>query len=227
MTRPGFWDYASAAGSHLSLIVAAVVGVVRWRRLSPAYRGITMGFCIMSAMATIQFILGRFGIYTRSVDEIQSVIVATVMLGAFAYLQPTQRARQVVYVLIPVFAVVWLVLWLGTDHRNPFSPIITSLHDLILVGVAAVTLVSRGWYDPEPPVQQPWFWALIGCLLIFGSEVVLHPLGSHLFGLRDDLILLAYMIHALLTIVGSLMVVWGLVLAGRSRRTSGGVARVG
>jgi hypothetical protein len=88
---------------------------------------------------------------------------------------------------------------------------------LLRVGAAAFTLVVLVPRTTEHWTGQLWFWACLGIMLIYGSQVMLDPLWQQTWGVRADLVYAAYLFHQVLSAAG-----WLLIANGATKARAGG-----
>jgi hypothetical protein len=147
-------------------------------------------------------------------------ITTSILLWAFSLWQEGEVARMAFRIAIPLYVIVWLILSLTVERLDRFSNYASPISDLLLVCVAAYTLVTASLRSTEPVWRQEWLWIGSGILLYFGAEVVLMPLSNMLVASRREMLFL-YRSLAVIGIVEALLITGGMLCAGAHPNSGG------
>jgi len=149
---------------------------------------------------------------------------AALLLWAFSLWQDSEVARRAIVLVIPIYVVVWLVLQLFVEQLDRLSQYAGPMSYLLVLAVAAFTLVSKSARTSEPGWRQPWFWISAGMIIDMGSQVALNPIANILIAThqRSDLIFQAF---GVVSILSYSLSTWG-ILCERRHPSSGGSSSV-
>lgn len=147
---------------------------------------------------------------------------ATVLLLAMSRWQVRELARLTVVLCIPAFLLLWGILTLRAESLAEFPQYAKSAEAILLVAVAAYTLVSRSRSLVAPILSQPWFWVTSGVLIYFSFLAILNPVANLLLQRREfGLMLWVFGVNAVLIIVHNLFFAWA-IRCQQERTSSGG-----
>ena len=147
---------------------------------------------------------------------------ATVLLLAMSRWQVRELARLTVVLCIPAFLLLWGILTLRAESLAEFPQYAKSAEAILLVAVAAYTLVSRSRSLVAPILSQPWFWVTSGVLIYFSFLAILNPVANLLLQRREfGLMLWVFGVTAVLIIVHHLFFAWA-IRCQQERTNSGG-----
>ena len=193
-----------------AMVLVAVIGAVRWPRLDRGGRWLVSGVAISAVF--IPFSLGLLftGRSNRLLNEFSMLAETVLIVAAFAWWQPTEHRRRVVWWIEAGFIVAWLGAQWIQGWSAEFSYISVPIAGLVKVGAAGYTLLGRVQSTEGRWTDHLWFWATSGIMVIYGTEVILDPLWVQVFGIRDDLGLAAFVVNTVGNVLGYLMIVRGL-----------------
>lgn len=147
---------------------------------------------------------------------------ATVLLAAMSRWQLRELARLTVVLCIPAFLVLWAVLTVTTESLAEFPQYAKTVEAILLVAVAAYTLVTRSRNLIVPIMSQSWFWVTSGVLIYFSFLAILNPVANMLLQRRElGLMLWVFGVNAVLIIVHNLFFAWA-IRCQQERTRSGG-----
>ena len=203
----------------LASIVTVMMGLIvliawrRWGSLDSGARWIAGGaavFFVWSLIAIATVVLGR---RTRLFQEIPILLGTCCYLKGFADWQPRRGQRRLILAALVAFVGLWIVAQGVQGVTDRFSTISGPIHATMMTAAAGYTLITRVQATGERWTTQPWFWISTGFMLVYGTEAVLDPLWENIFGLRNDLVLAAGVVHHIGSIVGYALMIRGLVEA--------------
>lgn len=204
------------AGFNLGHLIAAamvlvtVIGALRWRRLDQGGRWFVAAVAVSAAFIPFSLRLLFAGQSNRLLNESSLLSETALIIAAFAWWQPTEHRRRVVWGILGGFVVAWLVAQWVQGRSAEFSYVSIPLAGLVKVGAAGYTLVGRVQSTEGRWTDHLWFWATSGVMVIYGTEVILDPLWAQVFGVRDDLSLAAGVVNTLGNVLGYVMIAWGI-----------------
>ena len=111
---------------------------------------------------------------------------AALLLWAFSLWQDSEVARRAMLLAVPIYVVVWLVLQLFVERLDRVSQYAWPVICLLVLSVAAFTLVSRSARAVTPGWRQPWFWISAGMIIDMGSQVAYNPITNILIATHQS-----------------------------------------
>lgn len=208
----------------LAILSAAlpVVAALRARALSLPLR-------LIAVYSAVAFVEGGVMWYSSMRNEQNLWLVhvftpfeATVLLLAMSRWQLRELARLTVLLCIPAFLVLWGLLTVTTESLAEFPQYAKTAEAILLVAVAAYTLVARSRSLIVPIINQAWFWVTSGVLIYFSFLAILNPVANILLERRDyRLMLWVFGANALLIIVHNFLFAWAM-RCQQERISSGG-----
>jgi len=161
----------------------------------------------------------------RSIENLWLIHIFTpvgvfLLLLAFARLQVHELARTMILAMIPLFLITWAFLLVTSDSLADFPVYGRTVSALLIVAVAAYTLLVLSQHALTAVTSQPWFWLTVGLLVYFPYLVMLNPLSSALHGRSEELLFTLYRVNAALMIVSNLFITRAILC--QKRQSSGG-----
>jgi hypothetical protein len=205
--------YALLVASTLCELAPAVA-VLRWRPLGalPAPRRlVALCYVVMFLEDALLWWIGRHQGNNLWLAYLAAPIQTTLLLLALAWWQTGEVERRAVRLAAAGFVVLWALLVLALEDTHTFSRFASPLRSLLVVAVAAWTLVRRSIRTLESPTEEPWFWVSAGLLLYFGTGVVLDPVSKLLLRTAPHLVLAAHVTKAGVNIVTYFLVARGML----------------
>lgn len=198
---------------NLAIFSHALPVATAWRarKLSLPLRLIV----IYSAVALVE---GLIMSYLSSRNEVNLWLIhifapfeAAILLYALSRWQARELARIAVVLCIPVFLLLWGGLTIARESLEQFPQYVKTVEAILLVAVAAYTLVSRSRTLIHPISQQDWFWVCIGIMIYFSMLAVLNPVANLLLE-HDSMVLLmaVFEVNAALIILHNLFFAWAI-----------------
>jgi hypothetical protein len=207
------------------LELAPIAAALRRRPLGalpPAQRLLALCFALMFLQdVTMAWLLAQRA-NNQWVAYLGAPVQTVLLLLALAHWQIGAVARRAVRLAAAGFVAVWALLMLGVEDPRDFSRFASPLRALLVVAVAAWTMVRRSTRTLEVPAGEPWFWVCAGLLLYFGTGVVLGPVSRLLYGGAPHLVLAAHNAKSVINIFAYLLVARGMLCRQPSRSGSSG-----
>lgn len=194
------------------------------RRLTLPLRLVAACFAVMFLQDAAGWWMAERNVNNMWVSHVGTPLQTLLLLFALGEWQTGATARRSVRLAALGFLLLWGVLLLGVEDASAFSRFTQPLQAILVVSVAAWTMVRRTVTTFEAPVSQPWFWVCAGLLLYFGTGAVLGPVSNILVRTSPELVLTAYLVKAVVNIVAYLLVAKG-VLCSLPTGSSGGFWR--
>lgn len=209
-------DKLAIAAELLPVVAALVVG----RRLSRPSRLVVLLFVLWFCEDVTQLVLIHLHHNNNWVSHLTMPIEAALLMGAFSLWQDSQVARRAVLLAVPIYVVVWLVLQVFVESLDRLSQYAGPMSYLLVLAVAAFTLVSKSARAVSPGWRQPWFWISAGMIIDMGSQVALNPITNILIATHQRGIAI-YQAYAAVSILSYSLTTWG-ILCERRHPSSGG-----
>lgn len=190
-----------------SMALPPLAALWRWRSISFPLKLLA----VYSTVALVESLIARHlalsGYRTLWMMHAFEPIEAALLLWMFSRWQVREVTRLTVLLVIPAYLIAWGALQLTVESFQRFPLYIATVQSLLLIAVAAHTLVTRSRTLMLPMVRFPWFWVSTGALLYFSYVTLLTPISRLLLPHSRNLVLIAYQINAVLGIVASLFFV--------------------
>lgn len=198
-----------------SMLVLAVVGLLRWRLLSTSGRLVVANVSFSTVAAAVMYVMVSRQQLTRVPQEIVLLVDTTLLTVAFALWQSRRVGRNLLFALLAGYVVLWIWVWQVERWVGPISTVSVPVGNAIKTVAAALTVIDRVWVTTDAWTDKLWFWCGIGVMLIFGTEVVLFPAWQTMLGVREDLIIKTFTFHLVVSVIGYLLIARALWRVGR------------
>lgn len=190
------------------------------RRLSRPSRFVVVVFVLWFCEDLVETLLRNLHHNNNWLQHFTIPLEAALLLWAFSLWQDKEVARRAIVLTVPIYILVWLVLQLFVERLDRLSQYAGPIYFLLVLAVAAYTLVSKSARTPSPGWRQPWFWISAGMIIDMGSQVALNPISNILIATheRGNAI---YQAFAGVSILSYSLTTWG-ILCERRHPSSGG-----
>lgn len=176
-----------------------------------ALRLVAACFALMFLQDAASWWMAERGINNHWLSHVGTPLQTLLLLFALAEWQLGQTGRRAVQLAAAGFVLLWGGLIVALENPLTFSLFTQPLQAILVVCVAAWTMVRRLARTLDTPLAEPWFWIISGLLLYFGTGVVLSPVSNLLMRSAPDLIVTAYVAKAVVNIVAYLLVARGML----------------
>ncbi len=193
-----------------AIVLVAVIGAVRWRRLDQGGRWLVAAVAVSAAFVPFSLWLVFAGRSNRLLNEGSMFFETVLLIVALASWQPSPSRRRVVWWIAAVFAGAWVAAQWIQGWGAEFSYLSFPVAGLVKVGAAGYTLLGGVQSTDGRWTDHLWFWATSGIMVIYGTEVILAPLWAQVFGVRNDLALAAFAVNTVGNVSGYLLIARGL-----------------
>jgi hypothetical protein len=187
----------------------------RWPSLDRGARRVVAGVAVFFGYALIALPLVLLGVRTTQIREIPQLIGSLCLLGGFLSWQPKPGQRRVVRAGVAIYLALWVVSQVVQGLHSEFSPISQPLRAFAITAAAGFTLVTRVQVGSEQWTAQLWFWFAVGSMVVHGMDAILEPLMINMFGVRNDLVAIAFGVQLLAGCAG-----YGLMASGLFRQAA-------
>ena len=192
-----WWQVAPIIGS-LTYAIPLIAAVRRGVRTLPAPLRIVAYYCAITLFeGCVMVSLALQGKRNLWLIHVFTPIEVILLLLAFSHWQVRESARTMILLTVPLFVVTWVFLIFSTDSPAGFPVYGRTLAALLILTVAAYTLLTQAQSAATFVSRLPWFWISVGILVYFPFLVLLNPISAALMD-RRDLILSLYQLNAVL-----------------------------
>ncbi len=193
-----------------AMVLVAVLGAVRWPGLDRGGRWLVAAVAVSAGFVPFSLWLVFAGRSNRLLNEGSVLCETLLLLVAMAWWQPTDRRRQVSWLIAAGFVLAWIAAQVIQGRAAEFSFLSVPIAGLVKVGAAGYTLLGRVQSTEGRWTDHLWFWATSGIMIMYGTEVILAPTWAQVFGVRDDLAFAAFVVNTVGNVLGYLMIARGL-----------------
>jgi hypothetical protein len=146
------------------------------------------------------------------VSYLSSPITAALFLLAIREWQVSLRDRRILWVGFVGFLLIWVILVAFVENMWDFTIATGPMYSLVLLGAAGWTLLRRAFaLEITPLVHTDWFWISLGIAVYGACTALSEPIGGILVARgRFDLFDIAWQVRAGCSIIGFLLISWGI-----------------
>lgn len=163
------------AGASFALPVLAAVG----NRVKSMPLRIIALYCLLGfAQSTALSLLSAKGEHNLWLMHLFVPVQATMFLWALALWQIRERMRMTVGLIIPLYLMVWLALTMTVESFETFPRYVKIVEGLLIVTVAAYTLLTRLQHISGPVTSYPWFWVCSALVMYLSFGAIVNPVSS-------------------------------------------------
>lgn len=181
------------------------------RALPRPLRLVALCFAVMFVQDAVGWWMAENDVNNLLVSHVGTPLQTLLLLFALADWQAGETGRRAVRIAAIGFLAVWGILLVAVEDPRAFSRFTQPLQAILIVSVAAWTMVQRTVRSFESPLEEPWFWVTSGLLLYFGTGAVLGPVSNLLVRTAPELVMTAYVGKAVVNIVAYLLVARGML----------------
>jgi len=161
--------------------VTPLLAAIRMRRsLTPALRVMVVLCTLGIAQELANGWLGSRHMHNVWLNNVLMPVYTGLYLWAFSLWQGGPVSRLAMRIAIPLFILVWFILTAFVDGITHFSRFAGPIQSLLMVSVAAYTLISVSARSADAVWRHDWFWISAGVLLTFGTSTVFQPIVGRL-----------------------------------------------
>lgn len=140
---------------------------------------IIAAYCLLGFLQSMAMsLLSARGEYNLWLIHLFIPVQATMFLWALALWQVRERMRITVGMIIPLYLVVWIALTLTVESVDTFPRYVKIVEGLLVIAVAAYTLLSRLQHISAPVTAYPWFWVCSALVMYLSFGAIVNPVSS-------------------------------------------------
>ncbi len=199
-------SYLASAAEALPMIVAAVT-----RRPVRGARGWIVAWTVAHIfVANAALLLALHHRPNLKLSGLTAPVTVAILLWGLSCLQDGEVARLTVRLVAGAALVVWAVLTAVFEDTSTFSRAAEPMLNLVVLGVAASTLLLRSRTSRAGLFDQDWFWISAGIALFFATWSAVGPLSSLLLGASPAVFDWAYRVVGVLAILAMVLIARGM-----------------
>jgi hypothetical protein len=194
----------------------AIPVLFAWRQRvgSPPLRVIA-AYCVLGFVQSMYLnALALEGRHNLEAIHLFIPVQATMMLWALALWQVRERERLTVAMIIPIYLIVWVALTMTVESFATFPRYVKIVEGLLVISVAAFTLVARSQHITSPVSAYPWFWACSALVMYLSFGAIVNPVSSLLLPYAPARVLTMSSVNAVLLAVCNLMFAKAMAVGG-------------
>jgi hypothetical protein len=193
--------------------LAAVICRVR----SPSQR-IVAAYCIIGLIQSIYLtVLATAGTHNLWLIHVFVPVQGTMFLWTLALWQTRERARITILMAIPIFLAAWLGLTLTVESLEGLPRYVKIIEGLLVIAVAAYTLVTRSLHITGPVTSHSWFWISAAMVMYLSFGAILSPVSSLLLPHAPERVGIMFRVNAIFLIICNLMFARAMMAAPAAR----------
>ncbi|HEX6088950.1 MAG TPA: hypothetical protein VFZ13_02210 [Gemmatimonadales bacterium] len=198
---PTQWAGLIAGASFAIPVLAAL----RFRVHSPSQR-IIAAYCVLGFVQSMYLVLlATSGRHNLWLVHFFVPVQGTMFLWALAFWQTRERARVTILMAIPLFLATWLGLTLSVESFETLPRYVKIIEGLLVVAIAAYTLVTRSQHITGQVTAHAWFWASAAMVMYLSFGSILNPISSLLLPLAPERVSIMYRVNGALLILCNLL----------------------
>ncbi len=196
-----YWA-GKVAGATFAIPVFAAVAT----RVKPAPLRVIAAYCLLGFVQSMALsLLSTRGEYNLWLMHLFIPIQATMFLWALALWQTRERLRVTVGMIVPLYLVVWLALTLTVESFDTFPRYVKIVEGLLVITVAAYTLLTRSQQISGQVTAYPWFWVCSALVMYLSFGAIVNPVSSLLLPHAPDRVSFMSSVNAVLLTLCNLL----------------------
>ncbi len=189
------------AGASFAIPVAAALAT----RVKQAPLRIIAVYCVLGFLQSMALsLLSARGEHNLWLIHLFIPIQATMFLWALALWQTRERMRITVGMIVPLYLIVWIALTIRVESFDTFPRYVKIIEGLLIIAVAAYTLLTRLQHISGPVTSYPWFWVCSALVMYLSFGAIVNPVSSLLLPHAPDRVSFMSSVNAVLLIVCNL-----------------------
>lgn len=178
----------------------------RYRRVPTAPLKVIAIYCLLGLVQSAYLIaLSLKGTSNLWVIHLFVPVQGAMFLWALSLWQIRERERVTVVMSIPLFLAVWAGLTVSVESLDALPKYVKVVEGLLVVGVAAFTLVMRSQNITGPVTAYPWFWVASAMVMYLAFGAIITPVANLLMPHAPDLVVRMYWVNSILLIACNLL----------------------
>jgi succinate dehydrogenase hydrophobic anchor subunit len=195
----------------VSFLVPVITGIIRFSKLRPAMRVLTV-LCILACIdIAAQLLVGFWGMKNYFVSDCYRLIEVSLFCTVFFLSLASRRPRMTLGALGILFALFWTVYMSWFYDRAHINSILAMVSRVFLLVLSLVTLQALQEDEKTRLVDRPVFWVAAGVAVYACGTLLLLGLSNQLLKLGLPYFVFAWHINWFLLIVANLLYTKGLL----------------
>ncbi|MEP6573306.1 MAG: hypothetical protein ABJD11_11450 [Gemmatimonadota bacterium] len=203
--------YLLASVATLSMIPPLIVAARRWSMLPRARQFLAAQVALAFVMDAGMFALGRMGLNNLWIAHIGEPLQTALILCGFSFWQRHEVARLALRVSVPLVLMLWLTLTIGFENATQFSRFSAPFQSILLVAVAAYTVVTCAAVATDPLPLHDWFWFGVGIMLYYGTYAIVEPVSQLLIPSAPGRVWTIFGVRAIIAVFVNLLYLKGML----------------
>lgn len=210
--------FAIAFYAAFTVVVPLVLGLIGYRKLSPALRYFVYLLAFTLFTEVTGLVLSRIKIENLWVYNTYTAVEYTLLIMMFTSLLEGKRLRRILLWSIPVFIVIWGLATFLLTVSDQFHSIFLSIESVVFVFIAVMTLVKEMRDSSVLLVDNPVFWVSSGVLVYFAGNLLVFTFIDQLLKDTEVGMLSAWVIHAAMNVSKNIIYSIGFLSTGGPRQ---------
>ena len=188
------------------------------KRVRTPSQRIIAAYCILGFIQSIYLtVLATAGTHNLWLIHAFVPVQGVMFLWALALWQTRERARITIFMVIPLFVAVWLGLTLTVESLEGLPRYVKIIEGLLVIAVAAYTLVTRSLHITGPVTSHAWFWISAAMVMYLSFGAILSPISSLLLPYAPERVSIMFRVNAVLLLICNLMFARAMVVSPAPR----------
>lgn len=178
------WDYRVTMILSLSILIAGIIGIVRFTQIRDIYRPFVYLVWIACAAETLNIYLAYAFHNNLAVGVVYNICESLFLLWFFNKLGIFKNHKTILYLLIGFFVLVWLADVLLSSRVNQR---ITYYFDIVYaftVVLLSIRAINDLLFTEKELLKNPTFLICMGLIIFFTYQIIQRMFG--LYGLKDS-----------------------------------------
>lgn len=181
-------DVSRAWVSYVGVGCEAIALASSFRVRRPMHPALRL-LAVFLAVSILEDILGLWWAAYHGnnlwMEYFESPINALLIIWSFIFWQTSDTVRLALRITGILYCLVCLALVLTVERTDQFGTYSYPIQALLILGIAAYTLVARARATDEPLVRQDWFWICVGWAVAETFTLALYPLVNSLLAANE------------------------------------------
>lgn len=203
------WMLIFYSVSVASCLIPLFAALYVYQKLTSVLKIFLLLLVLVAVTEASGFILSYEGVRYLWIYHIYTLVEYSLFVLIFLFWQKEPRVRKILGFSIPGFFVIWLIAKFSVERWGEMDNFTSSLEAVILIGVAAYTLINLTQEKMNSLIADPRFWITMGVLIYFTGNIVTFALGNVLLSLLQKGDQVIWPLHSILNIVANLFYAGG------------------
>ena len=178
------WDYRVTIILSLSILIAGIIGIVRFAQIRDIYRPFIYLIWIGCATETLNIFFAYAFHNNLAVGVIYNICESLFLLWFFNKLGIFKNHKTILYLLITFFVLVWLADILLSSRLNQRLTYYFDIVYAFTVVLLSIRAVNDLLFTEKELLKNPTFLICMGLIIFFTYQIIQRMFG--LYGLKDS-----------------------------------------